>query len=43
MDSASKKNDLDSLLESSDDKVLQPCDILYSWVKLLPISDRLSA
>ena len=30
-------------LVSSEDKVLQPCDILYSRAKLLPISDRLDA
>ena len=29
--------------ESSEHKVLQPCDILYSRAKLLPISDRLDA
>ena len=30
-------------LVSSEDKVLQPCGILYIRAKLLPISDRLDA
>ena len=30
-------------LVSSEDKVLQPCGIVYRWAKLLPISDRLDA
>ena len=33
----------DISLVSSEDKVLQPCDILYRRAKLLPISDRLDA
>mgnify|MGYP004018856779 CR=1 FL=1 len=33
----------DISLESSEDKVLQPRDILYSLAKPLPISDRLDA